>query len=124
MRTISLIEAWLVEENPQGQGTISLGTWELALTIAGPIVIVCIFVMVVYSLWHQHRRRQHQLPYRSEDSIEAPDHPILGGVSLRDMIEMTTSGSGSGENSFYVQGLIKSTETEFISQVMAVINVS
>lgn len=31
-----------------------------------------------------------------EDSIEAPDHPILNGVSLRHMIEMTTSGSGSG----------------------------
>lgn len=53
--------------------------------------------MVVYSLWNQNRRRQRQIPYRSEDSIEAPDHPILGGVSLRDMIEMTTSGSGSGE---------------------------
>lgn len=31
-----------------------------------------------------------------EDSIEAPDHPILNGVSLKHMIEMTTSGSGSG----------------------------
>ncbi|XP_023702433.1 TGF-beta receptor type-1 isoform X3 [Cryptotermes secundus] len=83
-------------ENPQGQGTVSLGTWELALVIASPIVIVCIIVTVAYSLWQQHSRRKHQLPYRSEDSIEAPDHPILGGVSLRDMIEMTTSGSGSG----------------------------
>jgi len=57
-------------------------------------------VVVVYGLfsfWNQNRRRQRQIPYRSEDSIEAPDHPILGGVSLRDMIEMTTSGSGSGE---------------------------
>jgi TGF-beta receptor type-1 len=53
--------------------------------------------MVVYSIWNLSRRRKHQIPYRSEDSIEAPDHPILGGVSLRDMIEMTTSGSGSGE---------------------------
>lgn len=83
-------------ENPQGQGTVSLGTWELALVIASPIVIVCIIVTVAYSLWQQRCRRKHQLPYRSEDSIEAPDHPILGGVSLRDMIEMTTSGSGSG----------------------------
>lgn len=75
-----------------------MGTWELALVIASPIVIVCIIVTVAYSLWQQHSRRKHQLPYRSEDSIEAPDHPILGGVSLRDMIEMTTSGSGSGKN--------------------------
>lgn len=42
----------------------------------------------------------HQLRI-GEDSIEAPDHPILNsGVSLKHMIEMTTSGSGSGINSF------------------------
>jgi hypothetical protein len=78
--------------------------------------------MVFCSLWHQHRRRQHQLPYRSEDSIEAPDHPILGGVSLRDMIEMTTSGSGSGENfAFRVSSKVLK---HFISQATAVMNVS
>jgi TGF-beta receptor type-1 len=39
---------------------------------------------------HHHLRH-------GEDSIEAPDHPILKGVSLQHMLEMTTSGSGSGE---------------------------
>lgn len=38
---------------------------------------------------HHHLRH-------GEDSIEAPDHPILKGVSLQHMLEMTTSGSGSG----------------------------
>lgn len=39
---------------------------------------------------------QHLKP--ADDSIEAPDHPILSkGVSLKHMIEMTTSGSGSGK---------------------------
>ncbi|KAJ4431881.1 TGF-beta receptor type-1, partial [Periplaneta americana] len=82
--------------NPQGKGTVSLGTWELAMVIALPIVILSVIVTIAYSIWQKRRRSRHQLPYRSEDSIEAPDHPILGGVSLRDMIEMTTSGSGSG----------------------------
>ncbi|XP_069692683.1 TGF-beta receptor type-1 isoform X3 [Periplaneta americana] len=83
-------------ENPQGKGTVSLGTWELAVVIALPIVILSVIVTIAYNIWQKRRRSRHQLPYRSEDSIEAPDHPILGGVSLRDMIEMTTSGSGSG----------------------------
>ncbi|PSN57947.1 TGF-beta receptor type-1 [Blattella germanica] len=65
------------------------------MAIAVPIGFVCVMVVVVYNIW-QHRKRQHQLHYHPEDSIEAPHHPILGGVSLRDMIEMTTSGSGSG----------------------------
>lgn len=44
---------------------------------------------------HHHLRH-------AEDSIEAPDHPILNkGVSLKHMIEMTTSGSGSGKNTSF-----------------------
>ncbi|XP_069692681.1 TGF-beta receptor type-1 isoform X1 [Periplaneta americana] len=94
--TTTTIHTSLMPENPQGKGTVSLGTWELAVVIALPIVILSVIVTIAYNIWQKRRRSRHQLPYRSEDSIEAPDHPILGGVSLRDMIEMTTSGSGSG----------------------------
>ncbi|XP_063239483.1 TGF-beta receptor type-1 isoform X6 [Bacillus rossius redtenbacheri] len=54
-------------------------------------------VAVVAAMWLRKRNKM-SLPLHgcAEDSIDAPDHPILGGVSLRDMIEMTTSGSGSG----------------------------
>uniref|UniRef100_A0A1B6EC83 Serine/threonine-protein kinase receptor n=1 Tax=Clastoptera arizonana TaxID=38151 RepID=A0A1B6EC83_9HEMI len=73
----------------------NLGTWELALIIAGPICMICLGVMLGLSLWQQHKRRLHSLHYRCPEP-DAPDQPILGGVCLRDMIEMTTSGSGSG----------------------------
>lgn len=71
---------------------------ELALFIAAPIGIVCILILIIYSLMQQRKRRLNQLIFRrvEDGSFEAPDHPILGGTSLRDMIEMTTSGSGSG----------------------------
>lgn len=72
-----------------------LGTWELAVMIAGPICMVCLGVMLGVSVWQQHKRRLHALHYHCPEP-DAPDQPILGAVTLRDMIEMTTSGSGSG----------------------------
>lgn len=66
--------------------------------IVAPIALICAVVLAYYfcrtskqSRGGLHRQLQH-----GEDSIEAPDHPILRGVSLKHMIEMTTSGSGSG----------------------------
>ncbi|XP_025833240.1 TGF-beta receptor type-1-like isoform X2 [Agrilus planipennis] len=51
--------------------------------------------MAIY-LYYQNKRSTHHHLGLGDDSIEAPDHPILNGVSLKHMIEMTTSGSGSG----------------------------
>lgn len=68
--------------------------WQIALIIAGPICVVCLAVMLAFSLWSQHRKSHN--PYNYPVEIDGPDQPILGVVSLRDMIEMTTSGSGSG----------------------------
>ncbi|XP_026675578.1 TGF-beta receptor type-1 isoform X5 [Ceratina calcarata] len=65
-------------------------TWKMALTIAMPICAICVVVMVIY-----HVRMTRRRPGDSDDSQEAPDRPILGGVTIRDMLEMTTSGSGS-----------------------------
>ncbi|KAJ9592727.1 hypothetical protein L9F63_015607, partial [Diploptera punctata] len=85
-----------LKDTSQSKTAVPLTAWELAIIIAAPIGLVCLLVIFGYNAWQQRRRRQHQLRYHPEDSIEAPHHPILGGVSLRDMIEMTTSGSGSG----------------------------
>lgn len=72
-----------------------LGTWELVLVIVIPTLIVCVFVMVVYN-YCQQKRATHTHLSPVDDSLEAPDHPILSGVSIKHMLEMTTSGSGSG----------------------------
>ncbi|XP_043669441.1 TGF-beta receptor type-1 isoform X6 [Vespula pensylvanica] len=67
-------------------------TWKMALTIALPICAICVIVMVIY---HIHMSRRSPARHFPDDSLEAPDRPILGGVTIRDMLEMTTSGSGS-----------------------------
>ena len=68
-------------------------TWQTALTIALPICLICVVVMAVYHVQMSRKRPARHFP---DDSMEAPDRPILGGVTIRDMLEMTTSGSGSG----------------------------
>ncbi|XP_012258855.2 TGF-beta receptor type-1 isoform X2 [Athalia rosae] len=68
-------------------------TWKIALTIALPICAICALVMTVYHIQVTRKRAPRHF---TEDSLGAPDQPILSAVSIRDMIEMTTSGSGSG----------------------------
>ncbi|XP_018058602.1 PREDICTED: TGF-beta receptor type-1 isoform X2 [Atta colombica] len=68
-------------------------TWKMALTIAVPICAICVVVMAIY---HIHMTKKRPARHFPDDSLEAPDRPILGGVTIRDMLEMTTSGSGSG----------------------------
>ncbi|CAH1105358.1 unnamed protein product [Psylliodes chrysocephalus] len=71
---------------------------EIAASIVIPTLIICIIIGAAY-FFHtsQQRRGMHHHLRHVDDSIEAPDHPILNkGVSLKHMIEMTTSGSGSG----------------------------
>lgn len=71
------------------------GTYQIAGAIAGPIVVICL-ITVACLYYFQNKRNQHHHLGIHEDSIEAPDHPILNSVSLKHMLEMTTSGSGSG----------------------------
>ncbi|XP_076231694.1 TGF-beta receptor type-1 babo isoform X2 [Calliopsis andreniformis] len=68
-------------------------TWKMALMIALPICVFCVIFMVIY---HIHVTRREHGGHFPDDSIDAPDRPILDGVTIRDMLEMTTSGSGSG----------------------------
>ncbi|XP_023244879.1 TGF-beta receptor type-1 isoform X2 [Copidosoma floridanum] len=68
-------------------------TWRMALTIAMPVCVVCIVVMIVYNVRASRRRPAGR--HFPDDSLEAPDRPILDGVTIKDMLELTTSGSGS-----------------------------
>lgn len=70
----------------------NFGTWEIALFIAGPICLACVIIMCGMNFWNHHKRTRYHCP----EAADGPEQPILGGVSLRDMIDMTTSGSGSG----------------------------
>ncbi|XP_015594966.1 TGF-beta receptor type-1 isoform X3 [Cephus cinctus] len=77
--------------SPNDDG-VTWATWKMALSIAVPICIICMVVMIIYHIHMTRRRTARHFP---DDSLEAPDRPILGGVTIRDMLEMTTSGSGS-----------------------------
>ncbi|GLH00172.1 Raf homolog serine/threonine-protein kinase Raf [Gryllus bimaculatus] len=86
---------------PTGQPTSdtvgTLNTIQVVLiAVIGTFFVVIITAIAAWACICRHPLRGgHRLP-PGDESLEAPDHPILGGVSLRDMIEMTTSGSGSG----------------------------
>ncbi|XP_059488366.1 TGF-beta receptor type-1 isoform X2 [Neocloeon triangulifer] len=75
-------------------------TW---LIIIGIIVLLVLIVLMllIYCGMTQNRKWKNRRPgafFKSNDSMDPQDQqPILGGInSLRDMIDMTTSGSGSG----------------------------
>lgn len=84
---------FIIKVLPNG-GRTPWETWQTALAIALPICVFCIVVMAIY---HVHMLRKRPARHFPDDSMEAPDRPILGGVTIRDMLEMTTSGSGSGK---------------------------
>lgn len=74
-----------------------LGTWNLAAIIAAPIGVVCLLVMLFIHFCVGSTKRHNIRYLRTPRNIAADQQPILtAAVSLRDMIEMTTSGSGSG----------------------------
>lgn len=71
-----------------------LNTYEMAFAIAGPICLLCIVLLVAVSLWQQRRRH---FRYEVDSSLESEPILLPQGQTIKDMMEMTTSGSGSGE---------------------------
>ncbi|XP_014470879.1 PREDICTED: TGF-beta receptor type-1 isoform X3 [Dinoponera quadriceps] len=76
-----------------GGGGKSQINWVTAVAIAGPIVGLSVIVMIIYHIRRSRRKKRDR--HYPDDSHDAPDRPILDGVTIRDMLEMTTSGSGS-----------------------------
>nr|UYR58225.1 baboon 2 [Henosepilachna vigintioctopunctata] len=76
----------------------NLSALEIMVIIVAPTALICTAIIVYYfcRTSKQSRGGLHHHLQHGDDSIEAPDHPILRGVSLKHMIDMTTSGSGSG----------------------------
>ncbi|XP_065211601.1 TGF-beta receptor type-1 isoform X3 [Planococcus citri] len=75
------------------------GKWRAAAFVALPIIMVCVLSLAgfLYYFMRKWNNKYSSGYVYEEDITKAPDQqPILGASSLRDMIEMTTSGSGSG----------------------------
>lgn len=78
-------------------GVSGASSWKIAWLIAGPVLAICVCVATwcLVQMWRDSKRaRGAFLP--GEDSLCEPQHTIMGAATIRDMIELTTSGSGSG----------------------------
>ncbi|XP_014221089.1 TGF-beta receptor type-1 isoform X3 [Trichogramma pretiosum] len=77
-----------------GSGGVSWDTWRKGMIVALPICLTFTIILSIYQI-RKCRRKHPGGRHYSDDLLEAPDRPILGGHTIRDMLEMTTSGSGS-----------------------------
>ncbi|CAL1295124.1 unnamed protein product [Larinioides sclopetarius] len=72
-----------------------LGTLELAFVVAAPICALCIAGVIMWGIWQlKQKHRRYQVD--SENSLESCEPMLPPDHSIKDMIDMTTSGSGSG----------------------------
>src|SRR5271156_5209852 len=78
------------------------GVWEMTFLIAGPIFVMCVCVVLVFFfLWQRKQATtgkhfQHQSDPLLKHTLINFGESDPSGPSLRDLIDMTTSGSGSG----------------------------
>lgn len=89
----------LIEMKPSVDGTYSeLTTWELISIIFGGTLLLCVVILSSYCFTQRRKRGSGMRQFiQSEDS---GNDPILTGNTIQDIIEMTTSGSGSGLYTF------------------------
>lgn len=78
----------------------TLNTWEMVFMIFGGTMIFCLVVLSSYWYFQKRKRDSSGQSYANDDSV---CDPILNGNTLQDIIEMTTSGSGSAGLPLLVQ---------------------
>ncbi|XP_037808125.1 TGF-beta receptor type-1 isoform X3 [Lucilia sericata] len=89
---LSFSEDYLPEE--------SINTWVLVAIIFGVTLAACLSVFLSWCYWQKRKQGSRARPFAPEDSVY---DPILNGNTLQDIIEMTTSGSGSAGLPLLVQ---------------------
>ncbi|XP_034476136.1 TGF-beta receptor type-1 isoform X1 [Drosophila innubila] len=79
----------------------TLSSWELVAIIVGATLIICLSGTMTWYYCQRRKRLANGRPFAKEDSVY---DPILNGnTTLHDIIEMTTSGSGSAGLPLLVQ---------------------
>lgn len=72
----------------------AINSWVLVAIIFGATLLACISVFLSWCFYQKRKQgTSRSRPFAPEDSVY---DPILNGNTLQDIIEMTTSGSGSG----------------------------
>uniref|UniRef100_A0A1A9W2G1 receptor protein serine/threonine kinase n=1 Tax=Glossina brevipalpis TaxID=37001 RepID=A0A1A9W2G1_9MUSC len=85
---------------PDIQPEETLKTWVLVVIIFGVTLVGCLLVFLVWCYWQKRKQGTRGRPFAPEDSVY---DPILNGNTLQDIIEMTSSGSGSAGLPLLVQ---------------------
>lgn len=75
-------------------GEPGLNTWELVFIIFGSTLLICLLILAAYWFYNRRKSNLNARPFVQDDSV---CDPILSGNTIHDIIEMTTSGSGSGK---------------------------
>lgn len=75
----------------------SYNTWALVSIIFGGTLVACFSIFVSWCYYHKRKHEVRVRPFAHEDSVY---DPILNGNTLQDIIELTSSGSGSGQYFF------------------------
>lgn len=78
----------------------TFGVWEVTAIVCVSVIMCCVSVVMVYCYWQRRKRFPNGRPCLMDDSV---CDPILNGHTIQDMIEMTTSGSGSAGLPLLVQ---------------------
>ncbi|XP_067630347.1 TGF-beta receptor type-1 isoform X3 [Eurosta solidaginis] len=77
-----------------------LNTWVLVAIIFGATLFICLSVLLSLCFWQRRKRNINGRTFPPDDSV---CDPILNGTTIHDIIEMTTSGSGSAGLPLLVQ---------------------
>ncbi|XP_054739692.1 TGF-beta receptor type-1 isoform X1 [Anastrepha obliqua] len=77
-----------------------LNKWVLVAIIFGATLFICLSVLMSLCFWQRRKRNSNGRTFPPDDSV---CDPILNGNTIQDIIEMTTSGSGSAGLPLLVQ---------------------
>ncbi|XP_029405391.2 TGF-beta receptor type-1 isoform X3 [Bactrocera dorsalis] len=77
-----------------------LNAWVLVVIIFGATLFICLSVLLSLCFWQRRKRNSNGRTFPPDDSV---CDPILNGNTIQDIIEMTTSGSGSAGLPLLVQ---------------------
>ncbi|XP_055858580.1 TGF-beta receptor type-1 isoform X3 [Episyrphus balteatus] len=78
----------------------TISTWQLVFVIFGATLLACLSIFLTWCVYQKRKRSASGRPFAVEDSVY---DPILNGTTIQDIIEMTTSGSGSAGLPLLVQ---------------------
>lgn len=89
-----------VQYNTEFLAEPPISTWQLVFIIFGTTLGLCTLLLSSYWFIQKRKRNNSGRPFTQEDSV---CDPILNRNTIQDMIEMTTSGSGSAGLPLLVQ---------------------